>query len=156
MERSEFFGFSLPREQGELPNIRDHRALAELAGRPAEYLLYVDDEPSLTERVRRVLLTRPGEIVSLKAASNLLRTSPRSLTRHLAAEGTTFTDLRTDMICEAAARLLGQSSLPIAEIARQLGFAEAASFNRLFKRGTGVAPSAYRRTTALMRIDRFS
>lgn len=156
VERSEFFGFSLPREQGQFPNIRDHRSLAELARRPAEYLLYVDDEPGLTERVRRILLTRPGEIVSLEAVSNLLHTSPRSLTRHLAAEGFTFTGLRTEVICEAAARLLGQSGLPIAEIARQLGFAEAASFNRLFKRCMGVAPSTYRRTMALTRIDPLS
>ncbi len=156
VERSDFVGFSVPGELAALPNIQDHKALAELASRPAEYMLFVDDEPGLTERVRRVLVTRPGEIVSLDTVSNILHVSARSLTRHLAAEGTTFSDLRTDVICEVASRLLGRTSLPVAEIARHLGFAEAASFNRLFRRGMGMAPSAYRRALALTRIDDIS
>ncbi|PWR22018.1 helix-turn-helix domain-containing protein [Zavarzinia compransoris] len=153
VERAEVFGFSIPGELAALPNIRDHRALAELASRPTEYMLFVDDEPGLTERVRRILRGRPGEIVALETVSDLLHISSRSLSRHLAAEGTNFSDLRTEIICEAAVRLLGRSTLPIAEIARHLGFAEAASFNRLFRRGTGMAPSACRRTLASTRID---
>lgn len=156
VERADFFGFSIPRDLGALPNIQDHRSLSVLAGRPTEYLLFVDDDPGLTEKVRRILQARPGEIVPLETVCDLLRVSSRSLTRHLAAEGTNFTQLRTQAICEAAAGLLSRSSLPVAEIARHLGFAEAASFNRLFRRGMGLAPSAYRRSVSLKRLDPLS
>lgn len=46
---------------------------------------------------------------------------------------------------EQARELLAYSSLSVSEIAEQLGFEDALYFSRLFRRGFGVPPSAFRR-----------
>jgi len=145
---ADFFGFSVPKESALLPNVRDHQALSAIMRRPAEYMLFVEEMPRLSERVRRILTLRPGEIVSLDEVCSTLNMHSRTLMRRLADEGVRFVELRAEVKCEAAARLLTKSTLPIAEIAAQLGFAEPASFIRLFKRQMGMAPSAFRRQAA--------
>lgn len=47
---------------------------------------------------------------------------------------------------EKAKRLLKESDLLIAEIARQVGYENSYSFSRLFKRLAGVTPQAYRQS----------
>ncbi len=149
VQPGEWFGFSVEAAMGALPNIRDHRALVELEARPAAHMLHGEGAPAMTERVRRVLSRHAGEIATLEDVSRRLQLGPRTLMRRLAAEGSSFTDLRTDVICEIAERLLSRNMLPIAEIARQLGFAETASFNRLFRRGRGMPPSRFRRQSVM-------
>ena len=45
---------------------------------------------------------------------------------------------------EAAKKLLASSSMPIAEIAMELGFSDQSHFTNAFKRRTGFTPQAYR------------
>jgi AraC-like DNA-binding protein len=45
---------------------------------------------------------------------------------------------------EEAKRLLRSTDLPIAEIAEQVGFADALYFSRLIHRESGVSPSLFR------------
>jgi AraC family transcriptional regulator, transcriptional activator of pobA len=44
-----------------------------------------------------------------------------------------------------AKSLLGNSQLPVKEVAYRLGFSEAAHFSHFFKKHTGIAPMGYRR-----------
>lgn len=46
--------------------------------------------------------------------------------------------------CEKAKRLLSESDLPVSEIGAAVGFASSAHFTHLFKKMTGIAPSAWR------------
>ena len=71
-------------------------------------------------------------------------TTRRSLQRHLHCHGTTFNRLVEDALFRRAKVLLGDGSLPITDIALQLGYADPAHFTRAFRRWSGVAPSAYR------------
>ncbi len=50
---------------------------------------------------------------------------------------------------ERAQALLWQGRMGLAEIARELGFADQFYFSRVFKRETGISPSAYRRQKRL-------
>lgn len=50
---------------------------------------------------------------------------------------------------EAAKRQLEQTNEPVDEIAWAVGYEDPAFFRRLFKRTTGISPSAYRRTFQL-------
>lgn len=59
-------------------------------------------------------------------------------------EGITILQYINEMKLNAAKKLLGDSELPIREIAEQLGFASQGYFGRFFRSKTGVSPKAYR------------
>ena len=71
--------------------------------------------------------------------------STRTLSRRLRDEGSALPDLTRDARIDQAERLLAGSDLPLAKIARQLGFSELATFSRAFKQATGRSPGEFRR-----------
>lgn len=71
----------------------------------------------------------------------------RTLRRRLAAEGTSFRQLLDEVRHGRALELLGQGAA-VAEVARELGYSETATFTRSFTRWEGVSPSRARRPTA--------
>lgn len=105
--------------------------------------------PDLVERTRRVIGERlRGGDSSLEAVARELATSGRSLQRHLRELGYSYQAL-ADEVRSATARLyLEQPDMAIAEVAYLLGFSDASTFNRAYKRWTGLAPA---RSRALMR-----
>jgi AraC-like DNA-binding protein len=86
-----------------------------------------------------------GEVTeeSLAASLNL---SQSSLQRRLKKEGTTYRAVLQEVRCNLAGRMLADGSKTLNEIAFLLGFAELSAFSRAFKRWTGMAPSAYRKS----------
>ncbi len=71
--------------------------------------------------------------------------SERTLHRRLADEKQPFRMLHDRVRRNLAERLLRDSMLGLESIAQQLGYAEAASFSRAFKRWNGVSPDQWRR-----------
>jgi AraC-like DNA-binding protein len=82
-----------------------------------------------------------------------LGTTRRSLQRRLASHGTTFNRLVEETLLRRAKTLLSRDSVPITEIAFELGYADPAHFTRAFRRWTGVAPRAYRTSTPRVTAD---
>ena len=74
-----------------------------------------------------------------------VKTSERTLRRRLQEEGTTYTDLLSDVRRELALRYLREPSVSLVEIAFLLGFSNASGFHRAFRRWTGMTPSEHRR-----------
>ncbi|MHA3976042.1 helix-turn-helix transcriptional regulator [Halovulum sp. GXIMD14794] len=74
-----------------------------------------------------------------------LGTNSRNIQRTLARLGTSFQGIRDD-VRRQKALILVSSGEPLvnAEIAEALGFSSAPSFNRAFKRWTGVSPAEFR------------
>jgi AraC-like DNA-binding protein len=101
--------------------------------------------PDLIERTRRAIAQRlRGGEPSLESVARELAMSERSLQRHLRELGYTFNGL-ADEVREATARLyLDQPDMALAEIAYLLGFADQSTFNRAFKRWTGLTPKQAR------------
>jgi AraC-like DNA-binding protein len=71
--------------------------------------------------------------------------SQRSFNRELKRFGTSFRDLKLDVIEEIAKRALAETAASVSEIALNLGYSETTAFDRVFKKQTGVTPSAYRK-----------
>jgi len=69
----------------------------------------------------------------------------RTLNRRLGAEGTTFQKVLDGVRCAVAKELLGDSDIPIAEIAALLKYSDYVSFTRAFKRWTRTSPGAWRK-----------
>lgn len=99
---------------------------------------------STTNRVRAAILTALPVRTSATTVAGVLHLSPRSLRRHLEAEGTAFQAVADAALRERAQALLDQR-LSVTEVAARLGYAEIASFTRAFRRWTGTTPRAYAR-----------
>lgn len=84
--------------------------------------------------------------VSLSRLAQALGLSPRTLQRRLAEAGLNFTQLLDDTRQPLALDYLRDASLELADIAFLLGFSEAASLARAFRRWTGQSPGDYRRS----------
>lgn len=78
------------------------------------------------------------------AERSLLLRKARTLRRRLAGVGNSYLALLDDVRRDAAIHLMEQTTLPVAEVAGQLGYAESASFRHAFRRWTALSPSQYR------------
>jgi len=83
--------------------------------------------------------------LSLELGAEIAETSPRTLRRWLAKEGTSWRGILNRIRFEAARNRMLEPTLPLAEIAAELGYADQAHFTRAFRRWTGESPSGYRR-----------
>jgi AraC-like DNA-binding protein len=99
----------------------------------------------LPARVRGMLDAAGAEQPGLEEVARRLHRSPRTLKRQLAEEGTSFSRLVEDHRRARAEELLGQPDLTLEEVAERIGYADATSFARAFRRWTGRSPAATRR-----------
>lgn len=88
---------------------------------------------------------RIAALPSLECVAMKLGTSPRALRRRLQSEGVNFLRLRENVLQELALQWVAATELPLAEIGARLGFSDASTFHRAFKRWTGAAPGECRR-----------
>ncbi len=96
----------------------------------------------ISERVRQRLL-RPADAAKMEEVAAELGMAPRTLHRHLDAEGTSFRQL-LDEVREALAEGMLAHRMTVEEVAERLGYSEASSFVHAFKRWKGISPKTYR------------
>lgn len=85
--------------------------------------------------------------VSMERVAKEMGMSRPTLYRKLAAEGVTFDDLLEELKKTLAQHYLEGGKASVNEVAYLVGFADASSFSRAFKRWTGKAPSAFLKGT---------
>jgi len=108
------------------------------AGAPADTSL---------EPTRAWARERLAEPLTVEAMARHANVSPRTFARRFRAEtGTTPLQWLLGRRVLAARQLLEESDLPVEEIAREVGFGDAASLRAHFRRATSTTPTAYRRT----------
>ncbi|MFZ6861964.1 helix-turn-helix domain-containing protein [Undibacterium sp. Ji67W] len=90
----------------------------------------------------RTLIDQHCELHSAEQMAQVLGISPRSLQRLLAREGTSYFQIIENIRIDRAKRLL-QTDLSQELIAEQLGYSDARSFRRAFKRWTNLSPGEY-------------
>lgn len=95
---------------------------------------------SVSSRLRHSLREIPRQ-ADMAGQINL---SERTLRRRLMNRGTSFRELRDNTRFARARDLLRNSSMTIADVAQTLGYADARSFRRAFKRWTGQLPTELR------------
>jgi AraC-like DNA-binding protein len=115
---------------------------------PANVLVKYRNEASISSMVRRRLRTlRPDEWPELNDLARTMCMSSPTLQRRLQSEGLNYQRLKDNLRRDIAIELLSNVSLPVTDIAVQVGFQEPSAFHRAFKKWTGVSPGAYRRSS---------
>lgn len=94
--------------------------------------------------VKLVLGAAEGVQPGAAHIADWLNVSPRTLVRHLAAEGYAFRELGVEIRHRRACQMLTQSSQPVGQIAQRLGYGSVIAFSTAFKRSAGLSPRAYR------------
>jgi AraC-like DNA-binding protein len=99
---------------------------------------------NLRHRVLLLLQSSADRAPSLGEAAARLGVSPRTLKRRLAELGTSYSALSGQLSQARAEQLLLRADDPIEQIAEKLGFSDAPSFIRAFRRWTSLTPARYR------------
>ncbi|MBI5718238.1 MAG: AraC family transcriptional regulator [Burkholderiales bacterium] len=130
----------------QLPQVQNAQSLREFFRQvPANLVVKYRDRTSVTDRIRRMLRSRlHDELPSLEEVARTLALTPQTLGRRLREEGQGFQTLKDDLRRDTAIELLQRPDLTLVDIAVQIGFSEASTFHRAFKKWTGVAPGEYR------------
>jgi len=92
--------------------------------------------------VRSALLRVGPQRHSLADLAAERHIDPRTLRRQLGAEGTSYQALADEVGRTLATELLTAAGLTVQQVADRLGYADAASLTRAFKRWTGTTPGA--------------
>ncbi len=103
------------------------------------------NQDSWTAQVRQQLSRMLMETPELNDIAAELALHPQTLRRRLAAEGTSFKELKNQVRRDTALHYLGRRGLSIEDIAHRSGFSESSAFIRAFKGWTGVTPYTYRK-----------
>ncbi|MDR7376732.1 AraC-like DNA-binding protein [Rhodoferax ferrireducens] len=101
---------------------------------------------SSADRVRRVVAGRLHADWTAEAVAQALHTSPSTLARQLAKEGSSIAATVREARLEAALGMLQTSELPVGEIAQHCGYASHSRFGAAFKSRFGFVPSLLRET----------
>jgi len=128
------------------PVVQNEASLRHFLRHPVLLMLTQDyARHSWSTRVRAVLRQRLGVLPELNEVAVVLEIHPQTLRRRLAAEGTSFMEIKSALRRDTALHFLGKQGLSIEEIAQRAGFSESSAFIRAFKGWTGVTPYTYRK-----------
>lgn len=107
---------------------------------------FAEPGQTVSGRVRGTLARSLGSTPPRAAdVARLLRLHPRTLQRHLAAEGTTFEQILDEVRRAAAHRLITTTDLPFAQVTAMLGLAAQSALTRAVRRWFDTTPTALRR-----------
>lgn len=127
------------------PIVQDQRSLKIfLASAPMGLMSSPDNDNSLVTKIRRLIRNNVAdEFPEFEEVAKQLFFTGATLRRRLRDEGSSYQQIKDDIRRDTAIHLLARGDTVIEDIAMQVGFSEATSFFRAFKRWTGVTPRAY-------------
>lgn len=130
----------------ELPIRRSDAELRSfLAQAPANILVRYRDAYSLASQIRNDLIALPAsDWPTSDALAQSLCVSPSTLRRRLGAEGIQYQAIKDGIREQQATRWLADPTINYADIAERLGFSDASSFYKAFRKWTGTNPGHYR------------
>lgn len=131
----------------QLPLIQSEAKMKEfLQVSPANLLARPEERNTMTAKVRSLLgRDFTADFPEFDWLADQVHLAPQSLRRKLREEGTNFQEIKDSLRRDTAISFLDRSELSIQEIAEKMGFSEASTFHRAFKKWTGLTPGDYRK-----------
>mgnify|MGYP001816272841 FL=1 len=99
------------------------------------------------DRVRQLILARPGYFADVDYVAERLNMTSRTLRRRLTAEESSYQEILAEVRYELAREYLITSTLPIEEISQMLGYSAPGNFSNAFKRWHGSSPREFRQVS---------
>lgn len=129
----------------ERPLVQTPETMRRYLRHPMRVMLTTSYSYSWTARVREQLRRNLIHLPELTDVAAVLDLHPQTLRRRLAAEGSTFKQIKSDIRRDTALHFLSKRNLSVEEVAHRSGFSEASAFIRAFKGWTGLTPYSYRK-----------
>ncbi|HAO39213.1 MAG TPA: AraC family transcriptional regulator [Afipia sp.] len=101
-------------------------------------------ETELVRRIRTACFNSPRRFPTAEEIADQLGLSLRTLHRRLAQEGLSYQSVLDNMRRSVATEFLENTHLMIDEVAERVGFSDATSFRKAFRKWTGHSPTHYR------------
>ena len=137
----DFNGIVCLRRDLDLPNPSADPGIARLARKMVEAEGF--DEMPMVAQVRDLAVQLLGSgSCTVERAAQHLGVDRRTIHRHLAREGETFSGIVDAVRIELAERYVRDGRRSLADVSVMLGFAAPSSFSRWYRKQFGVAPSA--------------
>jgi AraC-like DNA-binding protein len=103
-------------------------------------------EPDLVRQIRAACLNSSRKFPTAEEMAEQLGLSLRTLHRRLASEDFSYQEILDNMRRTVAIEFLENTHLQIDQIAERVGFSDAASFRKAFRKWTGASPTRYRQS----------
>ncbi|WP_346837834.1 AraC family transcriptional regulator [Microbulbifer sp. SAOS-129_SWC] len=107
-------------------------------------LAALENDADIVHQVKSLLIENPGHFPGAVQVAKELGLSVRSLARKLGECGHSFQSILNDTRRNMSVDYLQQTSMSVSDIAMQLGFSDASSFRKAFKKWTGTTPATFR------------
>lgn len=104
------------------------------------------DSSVYSNHLRALLKGCPPPLPAVAIMAQRLHVSIRTLNRRLALEGSSFREIRNEVLDQWACQHLLETASSVEAIAVALGYQDAANFRRAFKARIGMTPSEFRAT----------
>lgn len=109
-----------------------------------DQLQQLNSDQAILQKTKRIIREIPFNELSIERISDRLHMSPRSLRRHLQAQDVSYKTLLENERKRIALKRIQLQDISIEKLAEHLGYQNASSFSRAFKRWFGVAPHHYK------------
>jgi AraC-like DNA-binding protein len=99
----------------------------------------------LISSIREIVVSSMGQLPHLPEVAHRLAMSPRTLRRRLQERHTTYQHILDEVRIELAKEYVTTTHLSVDQVAARIGFTEATTLRRAFKKWTGMSVKEYRR-----------
>jgi len=103
----------------------------------------LQNERTLSSQIKQMLVSSSASFLTMEEIAEALHITPRTLQRRLASEKTSYRILLNAVKIERAIHFMTIKNQPPKQVAYLVGFKDASSFTKAFKRYTGKTPSDY-------------
>lgn len=130
-----------------LPLVQNPLSLSKFLKDSLALIIVGNRQPiGLPEQIRAIISKGYGNTFpDFSQVCEILSMTPQTLRRRLKEENTSYQAIKDSIRQDAACYYLAKEELSIDEIALMMGFSEASSFHRAFKKWMGKTPAAWRR-----------
>jgi len=104
---------------------------------------FYPDAEDIVAQTMQIIEGYDSQFPTVPEVAKMFGVSERTYRRKLSVAKTSYRTLLDDHLKNRCLNMLSRKHIPVAELADSLGYAEAASFLRAFKRWTGMTPKRY-------------